>query len=353
MFVTLMWLEKDWYNLEKSKRVKTFRCGEFDDCIERAESSQGVPIKKREKYARREDAILHALELEKQHLEKRQQKSTVSNLTNYKMPTGSKKELANCSPSANYTGINKAREHSKFINPKTQSHLGRLDSSVEDGREYSHQSAQKAKHAKQQSWEDDNPEAMPRMRGLQDFGLRIASSKRKVSADSDLHALPIGGQNTGVAGDTSCGKNSSAIKKKRTQGGLTEEPLAKKRDRRRPLLQVLLSSAKLPDLRTVQSDSSTVSVSMQGDKEHPDGIYRAKRSRCVYLPSDPKEYVDLTVSSLDKMQICTSQLEVDNQPSLAKGNSSPGSFEIQESDCETDISDPEMGKDASGLSGEI
>ncbi|XP_068634747.1 uncharacterized protein At1g51745-like isoform X4 [Aristolochia californica] len=64
----------DWYNLEKSKRVKAFRCGEFDDCIERAESSQGVPIKKREKYARREDAILHALELEKQQLEKKQQK---------------------------------------------------------------------------------------------------------------------------------------------------------------------------------------------------------------------------------------------------------------------------------------
>ncbi|ONI25859.1 hypothetical protein PRUPE_2G324000 [Prunus persica] len=60
----------DWYNLEKSKRVKAFRCGEFDDCIEKAESSQGMPVKKREKYARREDAILHALELEKQLLRK-------------------------------------------------------------------------------------------------------------------------------------------------------------------------------------------------------------------------------------------------------------------------------------------
>ncbi|KAM0000580.1 putative PWWP domain containing protein PWWP2 [Helianthus debilis subsp. tardiflorus] len=61
----------DWYNLEKSKRVKPFRCGEFDDCIERAEASQGMPPKKREKYARREDAILHALELEKQLMEKK------------------------------------------------------------------------------------------------------------------------------------------------------------------------------------------------------------------------------------------------------------------------------------------
>ncbi|CAJ1926715.1 unnamed protein product [Sphenostylis stenocarpa] len=62
----------DWYNLEKSKRVKTFRCGEFDGCIERAESAQGMPLKKREKYARREDAILHALELERQMLKKQE-----------------------------------------------------------------------------------------------------------------------------------------------------------------------------------------------------------------------------------------------------------------------------------------
>ncbi|KAJ6291170.1 hypothetical protein OIU76_023264 [Salix suchowensis] len=60
----------DWYNLEKSKRVKAFRCAEFSDCIERAESALGMPIKKREKYARREDAILHALELEKQLMRK-------------------------------------------------------------------------------------------------------------------------------------------------------------------------------------------------------------------------------------------------------------------------------------------
>ncbi|KAK2425802.1 Tudor/PWWP/MBT superfamily protein [Trifolium repens] len=66
----------DWYNLEKSKRVKPFRCGEFDGCIERAESAQGMPLKKREKYARREDAILHALELERQMLKKQDKLGT-------------------------------------------------------------------------------------------------------------------------------------------------------------------------------------------------------------------------------------------------------------------------------------
>ena len=70
--IFLLWVgiifNRDWYNLEKSKRVKAFRCGEFDGCIERAESAQGMPLKKREKYARREDAILHALDLERQML---------------------------------------------------------------------------------------------------------------------------------------------------------------------------------------------------------------------------------------------------------------------------------------------
>ncbi|PNX87190.1 PWWP domain-containing protein, partial [Trifolium pratense] len=43
---------------------------EFDGCIERLESAKGMPLKKREKYACREDVILHALELERQMLKK-------------------------------------------------------------------------------------------------------------------------------------------------------------------------------------------------------------------------------------------------------------------------------------------
>ncbi|CAH1442485.1 unnamed protein product [Lactuca virosa] len=61
----------DWYNLEKSKRVKSFRCGEYDECIEKAKASAVVPSKKAVKYARREDAILHALEIESSRLPKK------------------------------------------------------------------------------------------------------------------------------------------------------------------------------------------------------------------------------------------------------------------------------------------
>ncbi|GER53494.1 Tudor/PWWP/MBT superfamily protein [Striga asiatica] len=60
----------DWYNLEKSKRVKAFRCGEYNECIEKAKASTSHISKKAVKYARREHAILHALELESAHVGK-------------------------------------------------------------------------------------------------------------------------------------------------------------------------------------------------------------------------------------------------------------------------------------------
>ncbi|XP_076913676.1 uncharacterized protein At1g51745-like isoform X2 [Bidens hawaiensis] len=60
----------DWYNLEKSKRVKAFRCGEYDECIERAKFTASINCGKASRYARREDAILHALEIESSQLSK-------------------------------------------------------------------------------------------------------------------------------------------------------------------------------------------------------------------------------------------------------------------------------------------
>lgn len=64
---------RDWYNVEKSKRIKAFRCGEFDDCITKAESSQVSSPKKIGKNACRQVAILDALELEKQEVQKKHQ----------------------------------------------------------------------------------------------------------------------------------------------------------------------------------------------------------------------------------------------------------------------------------------
>lgn len=56
--------------METSKRVKVFRSSEFDGFIKNAESVQATLTIKDAKYAHREDAVLHALQLEKQELEK-------------------------------------------------------------------------------------------------------------------------------------------------------------------------------------------------------------------------------------------------------------------------------------------
>ncbi|KAK1368297.1 PWWP domain-containing protein [Heracleum sosnowskyi] len=64
----------DWYNLE-SGRIKAFRCSEFSDFIKEAECLKTKRLRELVKCARRTDAILHALELEKKEPGKKRKKS--------------------------------------------------------------------------------------------------------------------------------------------------------------------------------------------------------------------------------------------------------------------------------------
>ncbi|KAL8107693.1 uncharacterized protein LOC141671931 isoform X2 [Apium graveolens] len=64
----------DWYNIE-SGRIKAFRCSEFSDLIKEAECLKVTRFRELVKYARRTDAILHALELEKKESGKKRKTS--------------------------------------------------------------------------------------------------------------------------------------------------------------------------------------------------------------------------------------------------------------------------------------
>ncbi|KAJ6836238.1 uncharacterized protein M6B38_327075 [Iris pallida] len=308
----------DWYNLEKSKRVKAFRCGEFDACIEKAEASQGIPIKKREKYARREDAILHALELEKQQLEIKHQKlGTSSNVMNNKTLGARRREL-NSFPAENYMGDDEPGAHSKFANHKSQILSVKAASlHEEEDNLYVHNRTK----VKQVGRTEHNPEAVPRMRGLQDFGLRIAPPKKKFSqATWETSCKPASNHaslhsNSGHMienvsyGDGS--KSSMTIKRKRSHGGPSEESLVKKRDRRRPLVRVLESSAKLPVSHSFQSGYDSGDISVQGEMDHMGASSQAKRSNCVYLPADSNDSLDNDGYPSEQMpfsatQFCTS-----------------------------------------------
>ncbi|KAG1355417.1 hypothetical protein COCNU_07G015290 [Cocos nucifera] len=282
---------RDWYNLEKSKRVKAFRCGDFDACIERAEAAQGVPIKKREKYARREDAILHALELEKKQLEMKQQKSGVSSNSMANKPSSAMKKEVNSSSETSMRN-EEPGVHGKHTSHKTQMLSSRDGLSHEEDNTGNSMYINKGKNDNQVGLEEDIPENVPRMRGLQDFGLRIAASKRKPSASVDNHMdISNAGHIVGGASHNGSSKNSLPNKRTRSHGGIFEESLVKKRDRRRPLNQVLQSSPKLPSPQSFQPDRDRGIDSMRGEKDHT-GVIHWTRSRCFNLPADSNDPLD-------------------------------------------------------------
>ena len=318
--------------------MKAFRCGEFDDCIERAESSQGMPIKKREKYARREDAILHALELEKQQSKKQGKLGIASDRTNTKSSGAVKKGLV--TPSESF-----GNDNVKLGNPKSNHFSKRLDVSHKNETLGSPLSSQKSKEGNQLSGEEDHSEVTPRMRGLQDFGLRIAPSKTKLSSpvasngsrkpivENSVQALPCGGLKMGNTSHLN-GKNS-LDKRKRLPEELSEDYLVKRRDKCRPLVHVLQNSAKLEVPHSIQPDSATLSTSISG-VEHLGVIRRAKRSRCVYYPAESSESLDNKAISQSDVEISDSQIGASLHPNSLTEENISGSTEDESDTSETD-----------------
>ncbi|KAL9431641.1 hypothetical protein AB3S75_026773 [Citrus x aurantiifolia] len=271
----------DWYNLEKSKRVKAFRCGEFDDCIERAEASLGMPTRKREKYARREDAILHALELEKELLKKQGKLGVISD--HVSNSSGSvKKESVTSSGAVDISTGNPGNISSNQFSE-------RPEISLKDKNVGSPLNLQKAKGRDQPSFEDEHSEVIPRMRGLKDLELRTAPPKRKLSSPS--------------ASDGS--------------GKLTVDN----------------------NCQTPSSSAPGMGRTSPANGEQT-GVFRSKRSMCIYLPAVSGE-------TLDHKEIPPSQMGMSHLQ-FEDGYSGPRTgFSVEESssgfmeDDETDSSESE------------
>lgn len=191
---------RDWYNLERSKRVKAFRCGEFNDCIVKVESSQATPTKKREKYASREDAILHALELEKELLRKQGKVDIAVKPAGSKSSAAIERSLVVPSRALGNGG----QQPGNSLSPQIIRRFSK------DGMPIASY-PQKGRYSYEIIAEDGLLEGAPRMRGLQDFGLKIATPKRRLSSSfavdgflnhrkDDVHFLHVGDQsmeNTG------------------------------------------------------------------------------------------------------------------------------------------------------------
>ncbi|PKU60125.1 Uncharacterized protein MA16_Dca025368 [Dendrobium catenatum] len=342
----------DWYNLEKSKRVKAFRCGEFDACIERAESSQSIPIKKREKYARREDAILHALELEK----KQKLGTSLNGISNKAIGTYKREPITFSSPEI-HVKHDEPVARGKISSYKCGSFLKKVVFSHEGGDIDDPSYLHEGRGNQHFSVEHDNAEAIPRMRGLQDFGLRTAQSKRKPSLssswenscksiDNHVDSLPSSGYSMEGADQASTSRNDVSVKRKRSYGTVIDEFLVRKRDRRRPLVQVLQSSAELPPL-SFQPCCSATGTSKTEEMDKMASTWRAKRSRCVYLPSDLDDHPEHGGYTSEHMLASTDQFEMCNDINYS-GNmgevcTSSCLIEVNDSDCcEGDLLEPDM-----------
>ncbi|XP_027335045.1 uncharacterized protein At1g51745 [Abrus precatorius] len=244
----------DWYNLEKSKRVKAFRCGEYDECIEKAKASAANSNKKAVKYARREDAILHALELESAHLDK----EPLNLCSRLDKPGsehgGSAGELPIISNSSDdnddmTNDLSDSEDNSNSAPELSQSGISFEEPNHNGSLKV--QSVQGRRRRTPNDSEDDGTEGVKRMRGLEDLGIGIVS-KRKVHGmgTTEIVQQASASLNNSTAGNclangtsVNGGKGySSTLKRKRSQVGNAHE-LLKRKNRRRPLTKVLESTA--------------------------------------------------------------------------------------------------------------
>lgn len=265
----------DWYNLEKSKRVKPFRCGEYDECIEKAKEhghSNRKPVNSG-KYVRREDAILHALELEGpsgQNFCYGNDSSTVRADKNFGIQL-------------NTSGHN--TKEPVYVDKKSSKHKKSSQKLPQSGITFEHSAKQTANNMQfiqKKRWktpndsEDDTSKGMKRMRDLQDLGSGMILKKEpNVSVETkgfhDL-ALPDGASlsesdfDNDLSIDTpinSSRDSCSSLKRKRPQIGQACESL-KKKCRRRSLAEVWMGATKVKIPSPSHPGAITEESSLQG-----------------------------------------------------------------------------------------
>uniref|UniRef100_A0A7N1A5V0 PWWP domain-containing protein n=1 Tax=Kalanchoe fedtschenkoi TaxID=63787 RepID=A0A7N1A5V0_KALFE len=261
----------DWYNLNKSKRVKAFRCGEFDNCIEKAKATVSTN-KKSVKYARREDAIIRALEIENSYESKDKDNSKVNSSAkkqNGYISTNSPAIRENCEAGNELSALLKKG--------KLAHELARCGLSSAEPNEISvaKTSSVKGKRRKTPNdSEDDGIVGVKRMRGIKDLVLDVASKlKDEPDGESDqIHQDTVDKGNS-IANESpvNSGKsNTPSFKKKRSavvNGNVHESK--RRKDRRRTLTKVLEECVMVSVPVTCDEVSGTVGshVMVTSDRE--------------------------------------------------------------------------------------
>ncbi|CAM8949892.1 unnamed protein product [Rhodiola kirilowii] len=232
----------DWYNLNKSKRVKAFRCGEFDNCIEKAKAAVSIN-KKSVKYARREDAIICALEIENSF--------ELKDMDNLRLNNTAENQNSNISTDPLAMGENgKAKDEPSAPLKKGNLESAQCGFSSADANEMivAKPLSIKGKRRKTPNdSEDDGIVGVKRMRGIKDIVLGVAS-KIKDDVDGEGNQLnqetvDKGNSITSESPASSCKNNTPSLKKKRSViANASGHESKRRKDRRRTLTRVLEES---------------------------------------------------------------------------------------------------------------
>ena len=239
-------LHSDWYNLEKSKRVKSFRCGEYDECIEKAKAlgRQQKRTQTEGRYVRREDAIIHALEIERSRFP-----NNCDDLEEDTDDDVCASQNIYIAKSKNINGLNKKssrgarslydiEESSGQDMSQALTVYKRPQNLSSSSTRYA--SSKKKKRKGRKDFEDDTVQGFQRMRDLREIGTKnVTNQKSGAGIFSDVPLLESGssfGYDLSSANGTKKGKQShSSIKKKRSNIGQSYENSRKKDRHHHPL----------------------------------------------------------------------------------------------------------------------
>lgn len=296
----------DWYNLEKSKRIKAFRCGEYDEFIEKVKNHamrSSRKVSNSGKYVRKEDAILHALEIEESQASDGNEKIGPGNNSLIAMDNKNIRPLSN-GVGHNKEPVNASRKVSKHKVPSQK--LSQSGLSFEHPEE--HPASCSTRYTQKKRWrtpndpEDDTTKGMKRMRDLHDLGIGIMLKREPNGClrTKGFHdpTLPDTGSlgesdfDNDFSADTpinSSRDSCSSLKLKQPLAGQAYESL-KKKCRRRSLAEVWMGPSKgkiqsLGHQSAISEESSLQGVT--GLQVRVDNYNLKKKDSAVALADSP------------------------------------------------------------------
>ncbi|XP_043719844.1 uncharacterized protein At1g51745-like [Telopea speciosissima] len=363
----------DWYNLEKSKRVKAFHCGEYDECIEKAKASADNLSKKVVKYARREDAILHALELESACQVNKEQdfhsRKDGSAVMEHDYWVGESQKMFGLRTEKEFVAGKVSTAEGSSTQELSQSGLSFEDPNYISSSKL--HSMQKKREKTPNDSEDDGTERTKRMRGLEDLGMVVVSKRNSSICHTEvshelvqLDGASLSESNIGNSFSNGSPVNSSrdyglSLRKRQSQVANVYESL-KRKNRRRPLTKVLQSTAMVAVPVVCDQGASPGGSSLRGLTDSRDFVLESTESKKTSVSVVTNNNSDSTVVSGEKETSFnasdhTCDAGVDGLPfhSEMRDNEFSSASEFPDNDCSDSLFDVPFvreGKHTGGLS---